>query len=237
MGRMTRRPLLIAGLAAVLIPAAAYLFFELGRYQAGYSMLDRQREVDEFVRVTAEQASTIDELKRQLAILETSRDIDRETYAQLELSLTDLEVKMQAQEEELAFYRGIISPPDGVAGLRIQSLEIVPANGQQRYTLRLVLMQAIVQSRSVAGVVRVRVGGSRDGEAVDLALEDLAEAEGEAELAYGFRYFQGLEQEFRLPEGFEPETVEVEVRPGEPRGEPLTRTFQWAAVSGASEED
>ena len=237
MERMRRRTLLIAGLAAVLIPAAAYLFFELGRYQAGYSMLDRQREVGELRRVTSEQAGTIDELKRQRAILETSRDIDRETYAQLELSLTDLEGKIQAQEEELAFYRGIISPPDGVGGLRIQSLEIVPANGQERYTLRLMLMQAIVQSRSVAGFVRLRISGILNGEDVDLALEDLGEADGESELAYGFRYFQGLEQDLRLPEGFEPETVEVEVRPTQPRGEPLTRTFQWAAVSGASEED
>ncbi|HEX7081736.1 MAG TPA: DUF6776 family protein [Gammaproteobacteria bacterium] len=234
---MKLRSMLLIGLAAVLIPAASYLLFELGRYEAGYSLLDRRREVEEHRRVTAEQARTIDELKRQIAILETSRDIDRETAAQLEDTLMELEAKLQAQEEELAFYRGIISPPDGVAGLRIQSLEVVPEHGEQRYTLRLVLMQAIVQNRRVAGVVRLRLTGARDGEELELSLEDVAADENVTELPFGFRYFQGLEQELELPEGFEPATIEVEVRPTEPRGEPLTRTFEWAEVGGDSLEE
>jgi hypothetical protein len=227
-----RRPLLLTGLVAILIPAGAYLFFELGRYQAGYSMLDRQREVSALQNAAAENERTMDELTRQLAILETSRNIDRETYSRVETSLTELETKVQSQEEELAFYRGIISPPDGVAGLRIQNLEIASASGEQRYVVRLVLMQAIVHNRPVRGVVRLRVAGTRDGVAVDLALEDLTADDGATEIEYGFRYFQGLEQSIELPDGFRPSTVEVEVRPTEPRGEPMTRSFQWAEVSG-----
>lgn len=234
---MKRKPLLLTYLAVVLIPAAAYLLFELGRWQAGYSMLERRREAEAARRTVAEQARTIDELRRQVAILETSTSIDRETYSQLERTLTELEAKLQAQEEELAFYRGIISPPDGESGLRIQSVDVEPANGEQRYTLRLVLMQAIAQNRRVAGVVRCTVTGSRDGETLELDLEEISANGGVSELAYGFRYFQGLEQELVLPEGFVPVSIEVEVRPTEPRGDPFTQTFEWAAVSGESPEE
>lgn len=237
MRRRERRPLLLTGLAAILIPAAAYLFFELGRFQAGYAVLDRQREFEEFENAAAVNEKTIDELKRQLAILETSRNIDRETYAQVETSLTELEARLQAQEEELAFYRGIISPPDGVAGLRIQSLEIRPSNSEQRYTLRLVLMQAIVHNRTVTGAVSVSVTGLLDGDGIELALDELTADDAVAEIEYGFRYFQGLEQELVFPEGFMPTTVEVEIRPTEPKGDPVTRTFQWNAVSGESSEE
>ena len=70
MRRRERRPLLLTGLAAILIPAAAYLFFELGRFQAGYAVLDRQREFEEFENAAAVNEKTIDELKRQLAAAE-----------------------------------------------------------------------------------------------------------------------------------------------------------------------
>ena len=228
----SRRPSALTILVAILIPAAAYLFFELGRYQAGYSMLDRQRQVEALQREAAEGRRTIDELTRQVAILETSRDIDRETYSRVERSLTELEANLQAQEEELAFYRGIISPPDGVPGLRIQSLEIDPAGGEQRYVLRLVLMQAVVHNRTVRGVVTLRLAGNRDGTAMTLPLDEVTAEDGLGEIEYEFRYFQGLERQIELPVGFEPTSVEVEVRPTEPREDPLTRSFEWAAVSG-----
>ncbi|HEX7079981.1 MAG TPA: DUF6776 family protein [Gammaproteobacteria bacterium] len=234
---MRRARAWLVGLATVLVLGAAYLVFELGRYEAGYSLLDHRNEVERLRTRVGEQAQRIEELERELAMLETSSEIDQETYAQLKVTLTELEAKLQAQEEELAFYRGIISPPDGQPGLRVQSVEVAPGNGEQRYVLRIVLMQAIAQNRKAAGVVRLSVSGNLHGEPQTLGLEELTGAAEVAELEYDFRYFQGLEQEITLPDGFEPLDIEVEVRPSEPRGEPLTQTFEWAAVSGVGPEE
>ena len=128
-----------------------YLAFELGRYQSGYSMLDHRRERAALAERLAEERGVSDELRRQLAIAETAGDIDRATYSQVESTLGELQAQIQAQEEELVFYRGIVSPQDGVAGLRIQSLEVLPSDGEGRYLLRLLLVQAIVHSRRVVG--------------------------------------------------------------------------------------
>jgi hypothetical protein len=232
---ITRRVAVVYGVALVLVLAFGYLCFELGRYEAGYSVLDQRRAGAAYRQQLSDERAAAEELRRQLAILETSREIDRETYAQVEADLGELQARIQAQEEELVFYRGIVSPQDGVAGLRIQSLEAVPSDAQRHYLLRLVLVQAIVHSRRVAGVVKLRVVGHRDGQATAFDLEDLAPAEGSAggsdSLAYGFRYFQGLESELVLPVGFEPETVEVEIQPTEPRGERLTQSFAWSAIA------
>lgn len=234
---MTRRRLLLAGAGALLVLASCYLIFELGRHEAGYSLLDHRREAAQLRAQIDEQAQTVEELRRELAIAETSRNIDRETYSLLERTLMELEARLQSQEEELAFYRGIIQPPDGESGLRVQSVEAAPGNGEQRYVLRIVLMQTIAQNRRVEGVVRLAIVGTRDGEPETLDLAELAAADEVTELEYGFRYFQGLEQELALPEGFEPAVVEIEVRPREPRGEPLAQTFDWAAVTGAGPEE
>jgi len=98
--------------AAVLLGAALVLSFELGRYRAGYARMDARRETTSLEEQIAERDAVIEDLRRQQAILETSREIDRETYDQVEADLDQLQAKMQAQEEELAFYRGIVSPGD-----------------------------------------------------------------------------------------------------------------------------
>lgn len=233
---MTPRRVWALAVRGVLILGAAYMLFEGGRYQAGYSMWAHRTEVEQLRQLSTEQAQTIDELKRQVALLATSSEIDRETYAQLERMLAEREVRLQAQEEELAFYRGIISPPDGQAGLRVQSIEVVPAGGDDRYLLRIVLMQAIAQNGRATGIVRWRLSGSLHGEPAELDLVELTGAAEVAKLDYDFRYFQGLEQEVVLPAGFVPLAAELEVRPSEPPGEPLTQTFEWAALRGPSGE-
>jgi hypothetical protein len=219
----------------VLLPALGYLCFELGRYQSGYSMLDQRREMAQARQQLTEEREASEELRRQVAILQTSREIDRETYARVEADLGELQAQIQAQEEELVFYRGIVSPQDGVAGLRIQNLEVVPADAERHYVLRLVLVQAIVHSRRVAGVVRLHLQGTLDGQPVSYDLEELATGEGNEaggfDMAYSFRYFQGLECELVLPVGFEPASLLVEIWPSEPRGERVDQTFEWSAVA------
>jgi hypothetical protein len=218
-------------LVAVLIAAGAYLSFELGRYQAGYSLLDHDRDVKRLRKLVAAQKADLDDAERQLAILKTSRDVDQETYAQVKASLSELETKLQAQEEELEFYRGIVSPAAGEAGLRVQNLQIRSGSAERRYIVDLVLMQSIANSRSVEGAVTLTLSGTQDGQAAEIELADLAVPERTAELRYRFRYFESLEQELELPQGFEPATVEIVVAPSAPKGKPTSQVFQWSAVA------
>jgi Family of unknown function (DUF6776) len=226
------RPKVFYVLGTIVLGGALYLAFELGRFQSGYSLLDERHERIQAAAALAEREATIEDLRRQLAVFETSREIDRETYDQVEANLSDLQAKIQAQEEELAFYRGIVSPQDGLSGLRIQNVEVVPTASEQRYLVRLVLVQAIIHNQRVTGIVKLRVAGEQDGAAVTLDLADLA-ADGDGDdIAYQFRYFEGFERELNLPVGFEPSSIEVEIWPHEPRGETVKQSFPWSVVSG-----
>lgn len=215
---------------ALIAVGALYLAFELGRYLSGYSLLDQRRERAALeADLTAERALS-DELRRQLAIAETGGEIDRETYAQVKATLGDLEAQIQAQEEELVFYRGIVSPQDRIAGLRIQSLEVLPSDGEARYLVRLLLVQAIVHNRRVSGAVKLQLEGIKDGQMTSFDAAELVAA-GEYDMAYEFRYFQGLEAELALPSGFEPQRVIVEIWPNEARAERINQTFEWPAIA------
>lgn len=220
------------GSVALIGVGALYLAFELGRYQSGYSLLDQRRERAALeADLTAERESS-DELRRQLAIAETANEIDRETYAQVKATLGDLEAQIQTQEEELVFYRGIVSPQDRVAGLRIQSLEVLPSDGEARYFVRLLLVQAIVHNRRVSGAVKLQLEGIKDGQMASFDAAELVAAGGSYDMAYEFRYFQGLETELTLPSGFEPQRMIVEIWPNEARAERINQTFEWPAIAG-----
>jgi hypothetical protein len=216
-------------LIAALVVAGAYLIFELGRYQAGYSLLDHDRDVKRLRKLVAAQKADLEDAERQIAILKTSREVDEETYAQVKASLSELETKLQAQEEELEFYRGIVSPSGGEGGLRVQNVQIRQGSTERHYILDLVLMQSIANSRRVEGAVRLTVAGAQGGQTAELDLADVAVPR-TPELSYRFRYFQSLQQELELPLGFEPATVQIEIRPSSPRAEPTTQVFQWSAV-------
>lgn len=225
----------IRAVVAVLALASLYLSFELGRFQSGYSVLDARRESSTYETELADRNRRIDELERQVAILETSRDIDQETYSSVESNLAELQTLIQQQEEELAFYRGIVTPGDGVAGLRVQNVEVVAGEaeggGEASHTLRVLLVQAIVHNDRVSGSIRATLRGTLDGEPAELGLDALGTENRATDIPYGFRYFQTIETGLTLPEAFMPAELEIQVWPGSPRGETIVQSFPWAEVA------
>jgi len=229
--RLNDRPLWIYALAAVAAFGALYLAFELGRFRSGFSVIDHRRDVAALKQRIDQERTAADELRRQVAIAQTSGEIDRETYSQVESNLSNLQAKIQSQEEELVFYRGIVSPQDGVAGLRIQSLEVLPADGERRYSVRLVVVQAIVHSKKLVGQIKLQIEGLRDGQMASLDGSQLVAGDGRYDMAYDFRYFQGLETELELPLGFEPQRINVEIWPNEAKAEKVYQSFEWSVTS------
>jgi uncharacterized protein DUF6776 len=226
------RPAWIYVVVALVAGGSLYLAYELGRYQSGYSILDYRRERAQLTQELADERGVSDELRRQLAIGETSNEIDRATYAQVETTLADLQAQIQTQEEELVFYRGIVSPQDRVAGLRIQSLEALPGDGEGRYLVRLLLVQAIQHRARVSGAVKLQLEGIQDGQMASFDVADLVVPGETYDMAYDFRYFQGLEAELAMPAGFEPQRMTVEISPNEARAEHINQTFEWPAIAG-----
>lgn len=225
-----RRPVPIYVLAGVVTLGCLYLVFELGRYASGYAILDHRRDRTALADRLAEEQAVSDELRRQIAILETAGEVDRATYAQVKSTLGELQAEIQEQEEELVFYRGIVSPQDNAAGLRIQSLEVLPSDGEGRYLLSLLLVQSISQTRKVSGSVKSRVEGIQDGQTTSLDIADLVVPGESYDMAYEFRYFQALEADIALPVGFEPQRVTVEISPREARAERINESFDWSQV-------
>lgn len=221
-----RRLLAIA--AAILLVVSAWGFYTLGGYHAGLdrTATNQQRRAQNSELAELRRLSL--SLRERITQLETSRDIDRQAYRQVELSLADLQAEVQAKEEELQFYRGIVLPEDRVPGLRLGRTEIRPASDGGGFTLRMVIVQALRQPTRLEGRVRLTLTGHDDDGAASLNLAEwLASETGSVDFAFSFRYFQELEWEFRLPDGFVAEKVQVELTPSGRQEVPLNAAIDW----------
>lgn len=219
-------------IGVVMIAVCAYLIFEFGRIQADYNIVDAAAERQAYDDRVAELGDEIVVLKQEVALLETHRDIDREAYKQVESSLTDLQVKIQEQQDAIAFYRGIVSPKDGNAGLRVQDVHLARGSTEREYNLRLILVQSMQHDRKVSGDVSVSIEGSQDGVATSYSYAQLLQPSDDRSWNYSFRYFQNFERVILLPDGFEPEQIKIEVKSRTKSISSIEESFSWTNSLG-----
>ncbi|HUO82333.1 MAG TPA: DUF6776 family protein [Gammaproteobacteria bacterium] len=225
------RALIFRGLLLLAFSVAAWLIFEYGRFRGGFDRLDaahQQRELSERIDALEKQNTA---LRGELALIETSRDVDREAYAQVEKNLGVLQAQILEQRKELRLYRGIVSPADGAAGLRVQEIGVTPRSGNAHFTLRLVLVQQLKHDRRVSGVVDLSLDGAQRGRTVTYAMTDIT-PDKTRDIRFSFKYFQDFEEDLVLPDDFLPERIHVEIRPDGRSAESIRQSFDWGAIAG-----
>jgi hypothetical protein len=218
-----RRFRIVVAIGVVLALSLCVGLFELGHRAGGASSLsgDKRRQA---LRVEiARLQSDSQMMQEELARLRTSRDMDREAHVRLTEQLAASEAKVAELNEELAFYRRIVGPTDGHVGLRVQGFEISRNEVSNGYRIRLLLVQSPQRSGRAQGALGLSLHGTLHGEEASLALADLAAEATE----YDFLYFQDLDLDVVLPAGFEPETAEIELRPGQRNARAVAASFPW----------
>lgn len=231
----TRRRRLAMACAGMLVLLACWGLYLLGKAQAPTAIerqiLTEQQADSERERLLAENRrleAQNRQLSEQVVTLTRAAEIDRAATVELRDALRQMQATVAELRKDLAFYRGIVSPEEVEAGLRVQDLVVDTAGDGGVYRLHLVLIQAVGHDGEIGGEVRVRVEGLKDGESVSLPWPDLA-LDSDPALVFSFRYFQEIGGTFRIPEGVEPTLVEVEVAPNG-GADPITETYRWEEV-------
>lgn len=205
--------------------AAVWYAYHRGQVAGGFQKTQSERERREL----AEKLTRLDEensrLNARVAQLEMARRLDREAYGQVEQSLGEMQSKLARQNDDLVFYRSIVSPEDGIEGLRIQRLDVEPGNGNREYLLKLTLIQAMRHDTVVSGLASIEIHGMEGARPVSHSVGELL-GQPDARLPFSFRYFQTLEQAVTLPEGFEAFESRVSVQSGKLR-RPIEQSFAW----------
>ena len=223
------RVLVTRGVLIAVVVIAGYLVFEFGRIQANYNIVDTVAERQAYENRIADLQDEIEVLQQEVALLETHREVDREAYDEVEASLAALQTKIQEQSDAIAFYRGIVSPKDGTAGLRVQDLKLSRGGSEREFSVRLVLVQSMKHDRKVSGDVHLVVEGEEGGVEAAYEFAQLLPSESSSAWPFSFRYFQDFDRAIVLPDGFNPETIIIEVRSKTRSISSIEASYSWSS--------
>ena len=147
-------------------------------------------------------------------------------------SLAALQEEVADLQEQVAFYRGIVSPDASRAGVRVYEFKVYPTAVTNVFRYDLVLIQSVRHDRRVAGRVEISLHGVSGGQTTVHRLSDLA-LSGERNLLFSFKYFEEFGGEFRLPNGFRPTRAVVSVVPDGGSVPKVEDGFEWSKIQGA----
>jgi hypothetical protein len=204
-----------------------YGAFELGRYDAGYRVIDSVRgALSTSARIRGLEADNA-QLSTELAAAEVARRVDREGYKQVEQNLGDMQSQIARLNQDLSFYRGLVQP-ETVISVKVQQMQIIPDTTPGSYRIKFVLMQTGKTGGTIAGNLALTIDGLQNGKPLSLDLSRVS-AGARASLAYSFKYFQDYDESVQLPAGFEPTRVGVEIHTGKDANHGFRQAFVWKA--------
>ncbi len=217
----------IWGIAILALLIGGWTLFDYGRFLAGYDSRDTGNEIEGLLDTQAHLEKRIEGLREDKAVLQRAAQIERKAYNELDTTLKILQAEILEHKEELAFYRGIVSPKDSSSGLYLQNF-LLTQNGETRsYRYKVVLTQVLKNSRLISGKVKLQFDGLLEGASKILKLKEVT-AKKTKDLNYRFKYFQNVDGVVEFPEGFSLLRVNVQILPRGKQRDMIEKTIEWS---------
>ena len=222
----TRRIVTIVVLV-LLVAGGVYGMFEFGRYRAQYDIVAMVKERAEYRGQIEAQEAVISELRAKVAQLESSTVGQTREREEVQRTIGDLQAQVARANQELAFFRGIVTQNANSAEVKIQQARMVATAAANKFRIRVTLVQPMKPDTVVSGVVVLSVDGEIDGKP---GRADFATLSGgkRREIPFTFRYLENIEEEITMPPGMKPEQLLVEVRSNRRGSAPVQQSYVWS---------
>lgn len=223
--------------AAGLLAVAAWGLFSYTRATTVSDFQRAQLEVEtlrderrQLSRELREARAEVTRLREQVVYVQRSTEIDVQACDGVRASLGELQAETADLREQLAFYRGIVSPEQARAGVRVHELKFAPTDTAGRYRYDLILIQSVRHDRRVDGRIDVQLVGQQEAEERRYSLSEL-DTTGAGNLVFSLKYFEEFSGTLNLPRGFTPARVVVTLVPGAGGAPKIEESFEWNRVN------
>jgi Flp pilus assembly protein TadG len=222
----TRRMITVV-LLLLLVAGGVYGMFEFGRYSAGFDSLAALTQRAALRAEIEDHQGTISELRAKVAQLESSTVGQTREREEVQRTIGDLQAQVARANQELAFFRGIVTQNANSAEVKIQQARMVATATANKFRVRVTLVQPMNPDTVVSGVVVLSVDGEVDGKP---GRADFATLTGgkRREIAFTFRYLENIDEEITMPPGMKPEQLLVEVRSNRRGSAPVQQSYVWS---------
>lgn len=162
-----------------------------------------QEDFDERLRVERERAAV---KAKEYGIIDAAS-------LRLQEDNQELLASMSSLESRVTFYKRMASPKGANVPVAIELFELLPTKDPSVVRYRILIVRSNASGKAAEGRVKVKVSNGR--RQIELAVD---------KPRFSLRYYQQFSGEWRLPDGFKPERVDVQVRSG---GKSLDRRYKW----------
>jgi len=217
-------------LIATGLGVGSWQLYELGLRHGGYnSRMARATEAHLRVQVS-DLRDEVSKLSNRNTLLERAERIDREAREKLRGVIENRDDRIGNLQEELAFYRNLVSPSDNKPGLHVRRFELTAVSGEPRvYDYELVLTQLNGNDKYTSGRVDLKLDGRNGRKRVRMGLDELT-GDKSPQTRFKFKYLQTLTGRIHIPEGLQPARFELHVVPSGGRLDPLEKSYAWDSL-------
>lgn len=204
------------------------LSFLLGNYQIRQQ---HEKVVQQLDRLSAEYAllqKSEASFRQQVLNLESGRNIDSVAQQEIQGTIREYKTTIEQLKKDVSFYQSIMAPSENIKGLQVQNVELQKSNDDKRFSYKIVLAQVADNKNYLSGLVAVNVVGMKEGKKLILPLRDVSEDQSSLGIKFKFKYFQDIEGELILPEGFAPESIQVVAQADGKKASKLERSYMWS---------
>ena len=223
------RDLIVGVVGVVAIGASAYALYVRanGWAQTELSALTEQR--DELMITVEALREGNSSLRERVAILERAQQVEEKAYEDVDTHLGSLQDEVLALKEEVAFYRGIVSAGKE-KGLKIQTFVVDKETTSGAYRFQLVLTQHLKRVKMISGTVKLKITDEKNSRPTNLLLSDMS-GERAKSLKFEFKFFQRIEGRFTLPDGFNPDRLQIQVVSKGKKPASVEKSFEWLGLT------
>lgn len=166
-------------------------------------------------------------LRRELENAKLGTEVDRQSLEDVRRELLQLKSDLASLEEENQFYRNLMAPAGNQRGLNFGVVELADSEQARVYRYKVVMQQLATQHELLTGTLNFNIVGRQDGEVRVLGLHEVSGDVDSANIKLRFKYFQTIEGRLALPDGFEPERIELEARSTGKNATTIDKRFGW----------
>ncbi len=216
----------------VLYLTTSVISFYLGVGLASDELRIINADYVETKRMYARQISELETLRREKLMVERSAWVSQRAAEELRLDLVRLGDEKQAIARELRFFRAVMDPDRAKEGVSVYTVELRSTPDANRFMWRMVVAQNATLYQVQTGEIEATIHGYLGDKKISVPVGFPSNSGTSQKGALKFQYFQNLPSNsswgmLSLPEGFEPVSIETDIRLTKPSRKTIKNTFEW----------
>lgn len=213
----------IIGSFIVTVAGSFYYGYSIGSSSQKKVLSDVEGMSEELLEVKQRR----EKLEQEIANLKMGALVDQQASEGVRQEVITLKEELANLKEENSFYRNLMAPTGNKRGLNFGTVEVVDTETPRVYSYKIVLQQLATTHKLLQGTLKFKIIGKLHETPITYKLKDVSDSVTTDSIKLSFKYFQTIKGKLTLPEGFEPEAIELVARSRGNQAVTIEKRFGW----------